>query len=58
MELALLWKEDAYRKRISGPREDEASFLDLDPQGIAFMESGSHEPLAAEADHGDAHPRV
>jgi len=58
MESALLRKEDAGRKRISGPGEDEASFPDLDPQDIAFAEPGIEEPPAAQADHGDAYPRI
>jgi len=57
-ESALLRKEGAGRKRISGPGEDEAPVLDLDPQGIAFLEAGAHEPPTAESDHRDAHSRV
>jgi hypothetical protein len=54
----LLSKRDTRGNRITWPREDQAPFLDFDPQGIAFAETGSREPLTAEADHRDGHSRI
>jgi hypothetical protein len=58
MRSALLWKRRACVSRIFGAREDQAPIFDLDPQGIAFAETGTHEPPAAEADHRDARSRI
>jgi hypothetical protein len=44
--------------RICRPREDQVSCLDLDLYGIAFAETGSQEPPAAETDHRDARPLI